>query len=54
MSEKINKPVYDDLDHLAGTWEKEDAEIFKKNTQFFEKIDKDFFIPPSGLWPPSS
>lgn len=42
-SREVSKPVYRDLDHLAGTWKKEDAKEFEKNTQFFEKIDKDLW-----------
>lgn len=42
-SHKINKPTYDDLDHLAGTWREEDAKLFKQNTKYFEKIDKDLW-----------
>jgi len=37
----MQKPVWDDLDHLAGTWTKDEAKAFEKNTRFFEKIDRD-------------
>ena len=37
----VCKPVFHDLDHLAGTWKHEDAKSFEKNTAYFEKIDKD-------------
>ena len=30
-----------DLDALAGGWSKEEAKAFQKNTQRFERIDKD-------------
>ena len=30
-----------DLDALAGGWSKEEAKAFQKNTQIFERIDKD-------------
>jgi len=30
-----------DLDGLAGGWSKEETKAFKKNTQIFERIDKD-------------
>ena len=43
FSHKINRPEYNDLDHLAGTWKKEDAKAFEENTTFFEKIDKDIW-----------
>lgn len=32
--------VYDDLDHLAGTWDKRDFTEFQKNVEDFEKIDE--------------
>jgi hypothetical protein len=31
---------YNDLDHLAGTWSKEEAKEFQRNIRIFEKIDK--------------
>ncbi len=34
---------YDDLDHLAGTWTKEDAEEFRHATAVCEQIDKDMW-----------
>jgi len=37
--EKIFK-TYNDLEHLAGTWTKEDEEEFDKATKQFNKIDK--------------
>ncbi len=30
-----------DLDVLAGGWSKEEAKVFQKNTQIFERIDED-------------
>lgn len=42
-SHKVSRPTYHDLDHLAGTWKAEDAKEFKKNTKYFEKIDKDLW-----------
>jgi hypothetical protein len=32
-----------DLDHLAGTWTKYDADEFRRHTAHFEKIDKDLW-----------
>lgn len=32
------KHAYHDLDYLAGTWSEADANEFKANTEFFEKI----------------
>lgn len=35
--------VYDDLDHLAGTWSAEDAAEFERATAVFEKVDEDMW-----------
>ena len=43
-SHKINGPIYHDLDYLAGTWNAKDADDFKENTAYFEKIDKDLWL----------
>ena len=43
ISREINRPVYHDLDHSAGTWSAADVEEFKKNTQDFDLIDKDIW-----------
>lgn len=40
---EVQRPTYHDLDSLAGTWSKKDAAEFKKNTEFFEKIDKEMW-----------
>lgn len=37
------KVIYDDLDHLAGTWSREDAAEFERNTAVFEKVDEDLW-----------
>ena len=42
-SYKVNRPIYNDLDYLAGTWSKADANEFKENTTYFEKIDPDLW-----------
>jgi len=34
------KSLFHDLDHLAGTWSKEDESEFNKNIESFEKGDK--------------
>ena len=43
----LSKPViyktYNDLDELAGTWSVEDEALFNKQTEDFEKIDKDMW-----------
>ena len=35
--------IYQDLDELAGTWNEKDEEMFKENTQFFDKINKEIW-----------
>lgn len=40
------EPVFtkhDDLDALAGGWTKKEADAFRKNTRFFERIDEDIW-----------
>lgn len=37
------RTLYHDLDDLAGSWTAEDEENFKKNTQPFEKIDRELW-----------
>lgn len=43
LGKKRRNRVYKDLDELAGTWTEEDEQIFKENTQFFDKIDKEIW-----------
>jgi hypothetical protein len=35
--------IYDDLDHLAGTWSLNDLTEFEKATSAFEKVDEDMW-----------
>jgi len=35
--------VYDDLDHLAGTWSTNDLKEFENSTSQFEKVDEDIW-----------
>jgi hypothetical protein len=37
------RPIFKDLDHLAGTWSSSDAESFQKATQYFEQIDTELW-----------
>ena len=37
------RPIYHDLDHLAGSWTPSDVKSFQKNTETFEQIDKDLW-----------
>ena len=35
--------VYNDLDHLAGTWSAEESDDFLRATAVFEKVDEDMW-----------
>ncbi len=35
--------IHHELDTLSGTWTKQDAKQFLKNTEHFEKIDEDLW-----------
>ena len=35
--------IYDDLDHLAGTWSLNDLTEFENATSAFEKVDEDMW-----------
>ena len=35
--------IYQDLDELAGTWNEKDEEMFKENTQFFDRINNEIW-----------
>ena len=39
-TEKRRGQIYDDLDHLAGTWTEKEFREFEKNTAAFEVIDE--------------
>lgn len=43
ITHERTRPIYHDLDHLAGTWSSEDAINFQENTKFFEQIDEDLW-----------
>jgi hypothetical protein len=43
LEKKKRNVVYDDLDHLAGTWSAEDAAEFEKATAVFEKVDDEMW-----------
>lgn len=43
LSNKQIKIVHHDLDHLAGTWSKQEAKRFNKSIEDFEKIDEDIW-----------
>ena len=35
--------TYTDLDHLAGTWSREDETEFNRNTAVFEQVDEELW-----------
>lgn len=43
IEKKKRSVVYDDLDHLAGTWSKKDASEFERATAVFEKVDEEMW-----------
>ena len=43
IEKKKRTAVYDDLDHLAGTWSAQDAAEFESATAVFEKVDEDMW-----------
>jgi plasmid stability protein len=43
IEKKKRNVVYDDLDHLAGTWSAQDAAEFEGATKAFEKVDEEMW-----------
>lgn len=43
VEKKKRKVLYDDLDHLAGTWSAQDAAEFEQATAPFEVVDEDMW-----------
>lgn len=43
LEKKKRSTVYTDLDHLAGTWSREEAAEFKRHTAVFEQIDEELW-----------
>jgi plasmid stability protein len=41
LEKKKRSVVYTDLDHLAGTWSREEAAEFERNTAVFEQVDEE-------------
>jgi hypothetical protein len=37
------RSIYNDLDHLAGSWSATEEKCFKENTQPFEQVDKELW-----------
>jgi len=42
-SHMVKRPIYHDLDKLAGTWSASDVKQFEKNIKDFEKIDREIW-----------
>lgn len=40
FSYERKKPIYHDLDHLAGSWSSAEEKTFEENTKYFEQIDE--------------
>lgn len=43
FNHKVKRKQYHDLDHLAGTWSKEESKVFMENTKSFEEIDSELW-----------
>jgi hypothetical protein len=43
LEKKKRRVLYDDLDHLAGTWSSRDAAEFEQATALFEAVDEDMW-----------
>ncbi len=43
IEKKRRGVVYDDLDHLAGTWSRKEAAEFERATAVFEKVDEEMW-----------
>ncbi|MBE0575257.1 MAG: hypothetical protein IH613_05095 [Desulfuromonadales bacterium] len=43
IDKKRRTATYSDLDHLAGTWSREEASEFERNTAVFEKVDEEIW-----------
>jgi len=43
LEKKKRSILYDDLDHLAGTWSDQDAVEFERAAAVFEAVDKEMW-----------
>jgi plasmid stability protein len=43
LEKRKRSAVYTDLDHLAGTWSREDAAEFERHTAVFEQVDEEIW-----------
>lgn len=44
IAHPIKKPIFHDLDHLAGTWSNKEKKEFDENIKSFENIDKELWL----------
>ena len=44
LDKRKRNVIYNDLDHLAGTWNQEEAAEFERNTAVFEKVDEEIWF----------
>ncbi|MGK2945020.1 MAG: FitA-like ribbon-helix-helix domain-containing protein [Desulfuromonadales bacterium] len=43
LEKRKRSQIYSDLDHLAGTWSREEEAEFKRNTAVFEQVDEELW-----------
>jgi len=43
IEKKKRSAVYNDLDHLAGTWSAQESDDFLRTTAVFEKVDEEMW-----------
>lgn len=43
LEKRKRSQTYSDLDHLAGTWSREEEAEFKRNTAVFEQVDEELW-----------
>ncbi len=43
LEKRRRSVTYSDLDHLAGTWSREEEAEFKRNTAVFEQVDEELW-----------
>jgi hypothetical protein len=50
IGKKKRSVAYHDLDHLAGTWDRNDLAEFKRNTAGFDEIDEQLWSEPHNAY----
>ena len=43
LEKRRRSVTYSDLDHLAGTWSREEEAEFNRNTAIFEQVDEELW-----------